>query len=153
MSDNSKVVGNIMNMIDQGKLFVEDGMLALKTHREMKKAGDRLVNKYGKGVKAADGIDNYYHPLLFCQLAQKGEDSRRNGKIIGLGKEIWDIHAKTDLSKENAVDKFLIDLWDSAKDLTNNAYGDTMGKRYPNIDCRVLLDHLRTENMRNEGIR
>ncbi len=61
--------------------------------------------------------------------------------------------AKVLITIKDAGKKLILNLLDSAKDLTNNAYGDTMGEENPDIDCRILLDHLRTENMRNEGIK
>lgn len=125
------------------KNLPEDSLEAFKYWREIHRTGDELVKAFGKGVKAAEGIDNYYHPLLQCVIAQKGSDHVKNGLALGYLKEMVDEYFDSDGKITS----------DNIKDLQNNRYGSILGKRNPDADCRDLLEDRRTPNMRKLGIR
>lgn len=113
----------------------------------MKRANSNLIKKYGRG--AADGTDNYYHALLQCHLAQMGENDRKNGILLGEMKEYPYDYIKKTLGGQNQRQI----MSDSIKDLNNNRYGSNIGYTHKNRSCIDLLDHMRTENMKNAGIR
>lgn len=128
--------------------FLADGVIALDHLNQMKDAGRKLVNMYGSG--AGKDIDNYYHPLLQCQLAKISEKSRQNGLTLGRWKEdYWDYPKKVYIQKKPVKEV----LADSEKDLQNNLYGSILGEENPYISCWELLDDRRTENMRKANIR
>lgn len=123
--------------------FPADSLEAFDYWRKIHHAGDILVGTFGEGVKAAEGIDEYYHPLLQCVLAQKGEAHAKNGIALGYLKEMVDEY----LDSDGKITE------DNIKDLQNNRYGSIIGKNNPDADCRDLLDDRRTPNMRKLGIR
>ena len=138
------------NLIKNPYELIEDVQTAMQYNREMKSVGRKLVKKYGKG--AAGGIDNYYHALLQCELAQKGENNGINGLMLGLAKEfMYDKPRKSDSLFGNLTDEEL--LLDINKDLNNNYYGHIMGKYNKNKKCANLLNDLRTQRMIDENIR
>ena len=87
--------------------------------QQMNKAGDNLVKSYGPN-QGAD-IDNYYHPLLQCQLAKISPTSRDWGLRLGYAKEILDYHKKKGTMPMSEISA------DSRKDLQNNLYGSIWG--------------------------
>lgn len=111
----------------------------------MKQTGRKLVTTYGPN-QGAD-IDNYYHPLLQCQLAKISPTSRDCGLRLGYAKEIWDYHKKNGTMPMSEISA------DSRKDLQNNLYGSNLGYNNPNKSCWDMLDDRRTPNMRKLGIR
>ncbi len=62
--------------------------LAYDYKKRMDEAGKKLVKTFGPG-QGAD-IDNYYHPLLQCELAKISPRSRAYGIALGYGKESLD---------------------------------------------------------------
>ncbi len=64
-----------------------DAKIAYDYWQQMNKAGDNLVKSYGPN-QGAD-IDNYYHPLLQCQLAKISPTSRDWGLRLGYAEEYW----------------------------------------------------------------
>ena len=126
---------------------VADIQLAYNQWKNMNKTADRLVAKYGKNVGAGAGIDNYYHPMLQCELAKISPESQDVGLMLGYLKEAVDIPLK--LIKGKQMHEVLAD---SYKDLKNNMYGSILGSEIDNTGCIKMLDHLRTRNMRSEGI-
>ena len=125
--------------------FAKDGYLSYKTWREMKDAGNFLVNKNGSG--AGDGIDDYYHSLLHCKLGQKGH--KNTSDTLGFGKEVFDFGTKVFIKGKNPEKMYE----DSIKDLTNNKIGYIIGNIRKNEDCRDIFDNKRTGRMKDEGIR
>ena len=113
--------------------------------QKMKQTGRKLVTTYGPN-QGAD-IDNYYHPLLLCQLAKISPTSRDWGLRLGYAKEIWDYHKKKGTMPMSEISA------DSRKDLQNNLYGSNLGYYNPNKSCWEMLDDRRTPNMRKLGIR
>ena len=148
-----KQVGNTANLIldtikytgeNLGELAA-DAQIAYQHYNKMNDVGKKLVEKYGTGQ--ADGIDNYYHALLQCKLAQISPTSRDWGLRMGYGKEIYDYHKKKDHMPMQTI------IADSRKDLKNNLYGSNIGYYNQYKNCEDMLDELRTENMRKENIR
>ena len=129
--------------------FTANAVLGRKYVNEMKSTGNYLVNKYGRGIGAADGIDDYYHPLLQCYLAQISPQSGRNGLMMGYAKEHYYDYPKKYYWNKMSKDVILQDI---EKDLANNQYGHDMGRKYPNKSCVEMLEHLRTPRMKKEGI-
>ena len=129
----------ILNPID----FTKDSYLAYKRLNDLHETGKRLVNKYGSG--AGNGIDNYYHSLLHCELGQKGH--KKISEVLGDLREAYDYNKKVYLKgmPEEVIK-------DSIKDLTNNEKGYILGAENPSADCRFLLDDKRTRRMKDEGI-
>ncbi len=127
--------------------FIADTQIAYDYYNQMKNAGNKLVATLGAG--AGKDIDNYYHPLLQCQLAKISDKSKQNGLILGEWKEVADFYKKKYLQgkSEEEINK------DSIKDLQNNIYGSILGDRNKLKSCLELLDDKRTENMRKMGIR
>ena len=152
-SYNFNQLGNKANLIfdtikytgeNLGELAA-DAQIAYQHHNKMNNVGKQLVKKYGSNQ--ADGIDNYYHALLQCKLAQISPTSRDWGLRMGYGKEIYDYYKK----KGNMPMQTIIS--DSRKDLKNNLYGSNIGYNNPYKNCEDMLDEFRTENMRKENIR
>lgn len=131
---------------DSGE-FLAAGKISYDRLVDMKKTGKKLVGKYGKNVGAGDGIDNYYHPLLQCELSRISPESELFGITLGNLKEIGDYFLKTAKLKPQ---KEIVS--DSKKDLQNNMYGSNIGVMFRNIPCQTLLDNYRTRNMRYENI-
>ncbi len=151
MADVNEIVDRIIRMGAPGTYAL--GRLAADTNiahshwKEMNNTNSKLIKKYGRG--AANGTDDYYHPLLQCHLAQMSDDDRVNGILLGLAKEyIWDYPAKR---WQGQTHRNIIN--DSIKDLNNNDFGSTMGYNNRKRSCVDLLDGLRTENMRRANIR
>lgn len=63
-----------------------DTKIAYDYWQQMNQTGNNLVTTYGTN-QGAD-IDNYYHPLLQCQLAKISPISRDWGLRLGYAKEI-----------------------------------------------------------------
>ena len=152
-SYNLNQLGNKANLIldtikytgeNLGELAA-DAQIAYQHYNKMNNVGKQLVKKYGPNQ--ADGIDNYYHALLQCKLAQISPTSRDWGLRMGYGKEIYDYYKK----KGNMPMQTIIS--DSRKDLKNNLYGSNIGYNNPYKNCEDMLDEFRTENMRKENIR
>ena len=122
-----------------------DAKIAYDYLQKMKQTGRKLVTTYGPN-QGAD-IDNYYHPLLQCQLAKISPTSRDWGLRLGYVKEIWDYHKKKGTMPMSEISA------DSRKDLQNNLYGSNLGYNNPNKSCWEMLDDRRTPNMRKLGIR
>ncbi len=72
--------------------LIADVVIAKDYYDQMHKTGKKLVSIYGSGQ--ATNIDNYYHPLLQCQLSKISPDSQRNGILLGYAKEGWDYFKK-----------------------------------------------------------
>lgn len=119
--------------------------IAKSYYDKMNNVGKRLVDMYGKG-QGAD-IDNYYHPLLQCELAKISPTSRDWGIRLGYAKELWDYYKK--IGHQSALEIST----DSKKDLQNNLYGSNIGYNHLNKSCEELLDDKRTENMRKANIK
>ena len=145
--------------------LVADVVIAKDYYDQMNETGKKLVNIYGS-VQAAN-IDNYYHPLLQCQLAKISPDSQRNGILLGYAKEGWDYFKKifNNQSHQSIIEDSKKDLQnnllgstlgqnnpDSKKDLQNNLLGSTLGQNNPDKSCLELLDYLRTPNMRKQNM-
>jgi hypothetical protein len=111
----------------------------------MKQTGNKLVNMYGSGQ--GGDIDNYYHPMLQCELAKISPTSRDFGLRLGYAKEILDYHKKKGTMPMSVIST------DSRKDLQNNLYGSNLGYYNPNKSCEDMLDDKRTFNMRKANIR
>ena len=126
--------------------FVADGLIAYDFLRQMKDTNKSLIDKYGKNVGAADGTDNYYHPMLQCYLSRISPESEVNGITLGYLKEFADYIRKIPFKKNNEIIK------DSKKDLQNNSFGSNIGTMFRDISCAELLDNQRTRNMKNENI-
>ena len=122
-----------------------DAHIAYQYLDKMNKAGDMLVKKYGSG--AANGTDNYYHPLLQCELARISPTSKEYGLRLGYLKEVYDFHNKKGKKPYKTI------VSDMRKDLQNNLYGSNITDIYSSIPCEVLLDDKRTKNMRKAGIK
>ena len=140
------VVSNVYDMGQKIGEFVADVQIAKSYKDQMDETGRKLVNTFGKG-QGAD-IDEYYHPLLQCQLSHISPQSQTNGLVLGYAKEGWDYVNK----RFNGMNHQDI-LNDSPKDLQNNLYGSTIGASNPNESCLDLLDDRRTPNMRKLNIR
>ena len=125
--------------------LIADIVIAKDYYDKMNETGRKLVNIYGSGQAA--NIDNYYHPLLQCQLAKISPNSQRNGILLGYAKEGWDYFKKI---FNNQSHQSIIE--DSKKDLQNNQLGSTLGQNNPDKSCLELLDYLRTPNMRKQNI-
>ncbi len=138
---------NKKNLINRTKDYIDDTLTAYDYYKQMNNTAKKLVNTFGKNVGAGNGIDNYYHPLLQCVLAQKGNNHAQNGIELGYWKEVWDYYRKKGKMPEQEIYK------DSFKDLQNNRYGSNLGKNNPDNDCRNLLEDRRTPNMKKLGIR
>ena len=135
----------LYNMASKAGEALADAHIAYKHLNEMKQTGRELVKKYGSGAGA--DIDNYYHPLLQCQLAKISPRSRDYGLRLGYAKEIYDYNKKKSIMPMD----ILVD--DMRKDLYNNLYGSDLGYYNPDVPCWELLDDRRTENMRKANIR
>lgn len=122
-----------------------DTKLAYEYWQKMNQTGRQLVNTYGPR-QGAD-IDNYYHPLLQCELAKISPISRDWGLRLGYAKEMWDYHKKKGTMPMSVISA------DSQKDLQNNLYGSNLGYDNPNKSCEDMLDDRRTPNMRKANIR
>ena len=122
-----------------------DAKIAYDYLQKMKQTGRKLVTTYGPNQGA--NIDNYYHPLLQCQLAKISPTSRDWGLRLGYAKEIWDYHKKKGTMPMSEISA------DSRKDLQNNLYGSNLGYYNPNKSCWEMLDDQRTPNMRKANIR
>lgn len=122
-----------------------DTKIAYDYWQKMNNTGKQLVNTYGSR-QGAD-IDNYYHPLLQCELAKISPTSRDWGLRLGYAKEIWDYHKKKGNMPMSTISS------DSQKDLQNNLYGSNLGYYNRNKSCEDLLDDRRTPNMRKANIR
>ena len=122
-----------------------DTQIAYDYWQQMNQTGDDLVATYGSN-QGAD-IDNYYHPLLQCQLAKISPTSRDWGLRLGYAKEILDYHKKKGTMPMSEISA------DSRKDLRNNLYGSNLGYYNPNKTCWEMLDDRRTPNMRKANIR
>lgn len=122
-----------------------DTKIAYDYWQQMNQTGNNLVTTYGTN-QGAD-IDNYYHPLLQCQLAKISPISRDWGLRLGYAKEIWDYHKKKRTMPMSEISA------DSRKDLENNLYGSNLGYYNPNKTCWEMLDDRRTPNMRKANIR
>ena len=125
-----------------------DTKLAYDYWQKMNQTGNQLVKTFGNG-QGAD-IDNYYHPLLQCELAKISPQSRNNGIALGYAKEYLMDYPKKSFFKHQSHDEI---VKDSQKDLQNNLYGSNLGYTNPNGNCEDLLDDRRTPNMRKLGIR
>ena len=147
--DTNKFIENLnnLNFGYQFGLFAADGAIAWQHLQEMKRANQELIKKYGRG--AANGTDDYYHALLQCHLAQMRDEDKRNGIFLGYVKEYPYDYVKKRFQGQSHEQV----IKDSTKDLNNNAYGSNIGYTNPDRPCVDLLDHMRTENMRNAGIR
>ncbi len=145
---NADYILKIMELLSPNNIgeFSADTKIAYDYWQEMNETGKNLVKKYGKG--AGKDIDNYYHPLLQCQLAKIDSMSQQNGILLGYMKEVWDYINKT---KQGYKQKDIIA--DSRKDLKNNKYGSTLGEIGLGLSCMELLNDRRTDNMRKENIR
>ena len=132
------------NPVEKGIALIQDGITALKYYKEMNETNKKLIDMYGKG--AANGTDNYYHALLQCDLAQKGDLHLQNGLALGYGKEAFDFVRKNNRPWTEVSA-------DAIKDLTNNRYGSKVGYSDKTANCRDLLGNLRTGNMINAGIK
>lgn len=144
----ANTVLNKLNIPYKAGEFVADVVIAKKYYDKMNSTGKKLVDTYGRNKGAGDGIDNYYHPLLQCELAKISPDSRKNGILLGYLKEVSDYVIKRCKGKRHAEI-----VADSKKDLKNNELGSNIGADNLDVACEILLDYLRTENMRNEKIR
>ena len=122
-----------------------DTQIAYDYWQQMKQTGRKLVNTYGSGQ--GNGIDNYYHPLLQCELAKISPASRDWGLRLGYAKEILDYHKKKGTMPMSEISA------DSRKDLHNNFYGSNLGYYNPDKNCWEMLDDRRTPNMRKANIR
>lgn len=80
----------IAEIIRNARDFTDDTLTTYKYWREIHKTGKKLVNEFGENVGAGADIDNYYHPLLQCVLAQKGRNHQQNGINLGYWKEVAD---------------------------------------------------------------
>ena len=109
-----------------------DTKIAYDYWQQMNQTGNNLVTTYGTN-QGAD-IDNYYHPLLQCQLAKISPISRDWGLRLGYAKEIWDYHKKKRTMPMSEISA------DSRKDLENNLYGSNLGYYNPNKTCSPLAD-------------
>ena len=126
---------------------VADAKIAYDMKRDMDNTGRKLVNKYSQG--GGNDIDNYYHAKLQCYLSKMSPLSRKNGLIMGKLKEYaYDYPRKSNSLMGNLPKEEL--LADIEKDLQNNNYGSSVGTQKD--ACIKLLNHLRTGNMKNEGI-
>ncbi len=125
-----------------------DTKIAYDYWQKMNQTGNQLVKTFGTG-QGAD-IDNYYHPLLQCELAKISPESRRNGIALGYAKEYLMDYPKKRFWQHLDHNEI---MEDSRKDLQNNLYGSNLGVNNPNISCEDLLDDRRTPNMRKLGIR
>ena len=125
-----------------------DTKIAYDYWQKMNQAGKQLVNTLGPG-QGAD-IDNYYHPLLQCELAKISPQSRANGIVLGYAKEYLMDYPKKRFLQHQSHSEI---MKDSRKDLQNNLYGSNLGYNNPNQSCEDLLDDRRTPNMRKLGIR
>ena len=144
--DGMAIAANTLRYAPEG--FGEalaDAHIAYKYWKEMNQTGDKLVRQYGSGAGA--DIDNYYHPLLQCQLAKISPESRDYGLRLGYAKEIYDYNKKKSIMPMD----ILVD--DMRKDLYNNLYGNNIGYYNQDRPCWELLDEKRTENMRKANIR
>ena len=128
--------------------FAADTKLAYDYWQRMNQAGEQLVKTLGSG-QGAD-IDNYYHPLLQCELAKISPQSRVNGIALGYAKEYLMDYPKKIILQHQSHSEI---MKDSRKDLKNNLYGSNLGYNNPNQSCEDLLDDRRTPNMRKLGIR
>ena len=144
------VVGDILNNMPFAIIgeFIADSQIAYEHLKEMKKTNAKLIDKYGKFTGAADGTDDYYHPLLQCNLSKISPKSRSIGLFLGYGKEVYDCLKKKIIG--NMSDKDIVK--DSIKDLKNNYYGSRLGAINSNKSCRELLDDKRTEKMRKNNL-
>lgn len=124
-----------------------DTQIAYDYWQQMKRTGRKLVNTYGSGQ--GNGIDNYYHPLLQCELAKISPASRRNGIVLGYLKEYLMDYPSKRLGGQSHDEI----MEDSIKDLQNNLYGSNLGYNNQNKSCTDLLDDKRTGNMRKLGIK
>ena len=122
-----------------------DTKIAYDYLQKMNQTGAKLVKTFGSG-QGAD-VDNYYHPLLQCELAKISPTSRDWGLRLGYVKEILDYH-----KKKGTMPMSLISA-DSQRDLQNNLYGSNLGYYNLNTSCEDLLDDRRTPNMRKANIR
>lgn len=125
-----------------------DTKIAYDYWQKMNQTGNQLVKTLGSG-QGAD-IDNYYHPLLQCELAKISPQSRDNGIALGYAKEYLMDYPKKRFLKHQSHSEI---MKDSRKDLQNNLYGSNLGYNNPNRSCEDLLDDRRTPNMRKLGIR
>ena len=149
-ANNYDVFDNAIRYITPGTYeigrIIADSQIAYEHLQEMYKTNERLKKLYGRG--AAAGTDDYYHPLLQCHLAQMSDQDRVNGLILGYLKEY-----PCDYLRKLSTHTHQERIADSTKDLNNNEYGSIIGDTNKTIPCTILLDHLRTENMRNANIR
>lgn len=125
-----------------------DTKIAYDYWQKMKQTGKQLVETFGSG-QGAD-IDNYYHPLLQCELGKISPESQRNGIILGYAKEYLMDYPQKWFAQHQSYDEI---MKDSRKDLQNNLYGSILGGNNPYTSCEKLLDDRRTPNMRKLGIR
>ena len=126
--------------------FVADGKIAYDYWKAMTDTNKKLIKKYGKNVGAADGTDNYYHPLLQCALARISPESEVNGITLGNIKEVADFIRKIPSKKLKDI------INDGKKDLQNNSFGSNISDMFRYIPCETLLNNQRTGNMKNENI-
>lgn len=117
-------------------------MIAKAYLQKMKATNAKLIDKDGAG--AAAGTDDYYHPLLQCQLARISDQSMRNGTRLGYFKEVYDYNKKMGTMPYEVIVK------DERKDLHNNLNGGNMGYINRLKSCLELLDDQRTQNMRDQ---
>ena len=143
---NINPMSTLYNTGQQIGEFIADVQIAKNYKDQMDVTGKRLVNTFGSGQ--GSDIDNYYHPLLQCELSHISPQSQQNGIILGYAKEGWDYVKKTFAGQDH---QSIIN--DSRKDLQNNLYGSNVGANNPNKSCKDLLDNLRTSNMRKLNIR
>ena len=87
------------------------------------------------------GADKYFHALANCQAAQQGDP--REAVRLSLGREVIDSLVKNPLKgiplKENIAD--------SLEDWNVDMYGLQQGLKYPNLDCRILVNKYRPNGL------
>ena len=98
-------------------------------------AGNILFDNYNKMIKAKKkGGDNYYHTLGMCESSKIGPDVGVAAFLLGLGKEGFDMMAKTNGWFGQKQIPFSVAWDDSVKDLINNWNGFWMGM--DDEDCK-----------------
>lgn len=151
MADVKEIIDKMMKYANPGMYeigrAIADAQIAYSHLKEMERANKKIISKYGRG--AANGTDNYYHPLLQCHLAQMSDDDRVNGILMGIAKEYLMDYPKKRWHGQSHKEI----MADATKDLNNNDYGSNIGDINKKRPCVDLLEHMRTENMRNAGIR
>jgi len=145
INDLRNQLNNTVNKLNNPiSIYNNQCQKVLNNAQEWDNALGDFARNYNDMVEANTiNADKYFHAKANCQAAQRGFGGETISQVLSTLRELEEGTRKVIFGGENLHKQ----IQDAGEDMKANKEGRMLGKQYPNINCKYLLDNKRPNGL------